>query len=128
MKLGYVSDERYVALPDVLLEFLNAQGDSWETRSRASGAVHIDVPQGQYRVILRKDGYGARISTITVPLAEPHHFRLLSDGLLGYAWPKWVRSGEESEFRVHSVEQYRLELWRYGLQPELVRPLGWHDE
>ena len=36
---------------------------------------------------------------MTVPVDCPYQFRLLSDGLLGYAWPKWVRSGEESEFR-----------------------------
>ena len=58
----------------------------------------------------------------------PYQFRLLSDGLLGYAWPKWVRSGERSEFRVHSVEPYHLALWRYGLKKELVRGLGWFDE
>ena len=63
-----------------------------------------------------------------MPTVPPHHFRLLSDGLLGYAWPKWVRAGEESEFRVHSVEAYKLELWRFGWEPEFVRPLGWHDE
>ena len=34
----------------------------------------------------------------------------LSDGLLGYAWPKCVRAGEQSEFRVHAVEQYHVEL------------------
>ena len=33
MLIGYVSDERYVALPDVLFEFTNGRG-SWETRSR----------------------------------------------------------------------------------------------
>ena len=35
----------------------------------------------------------------------PFQFRLLSDCLLGYIWPKWVRSGEIAEFRVHAVEQ-----------------------
>ena len=40
-------------------------------------------------------------------------------------WPKWVRAGERSEFRVHSPEPYRLSLWRYGWQKELVRPIGW---
>jgi len=39
-----------------------------------------------------------------------------------------VRSGEASEFRVHSIEAYKLELWRYGYAPEFVRSLGWHDE
>ena len=43
-------------------------------------------------------------------------------------WPKWVRSGETSEFRVHAVEQYQLTLWRYGLQKEYVAMIGWLDE
>src|SRR5580698_3349396 len=128
MLIGYVSDEQYVALPDVLLEFLNDRGESWETRSRASGAVHLELPPGEYKVILQKAGFGAKFSRVTVPSPTAHHFRLLSDGLLGYAWPKWTRSGQPSEFRVHSVEPYKLELWRYGWEPEFVRGLGWHDE
>ncbi|MCC6511274.1 MAG: carboxypeptidase regulatory-like domain-containing protein [Pirellulaceae bacterium] len=128
MLLGYVSDERYVALADVCIEFIGASGRSYETRSRASGAVHLELPAGRYRVILQKPGYGAKFSDIELPVTQPHQFRLLSDGLLGYAWPKWVRANEESEFRVHSVEQFHLELWRYGWQPEFVRNLGWHDE
>jgi hypothetical protein len=43
-------------------------------------------------------------------------------------WPKWVRSGERSELRAHSPEQYQLTLWRYGLQKECVQMLGWFDE
>lgn len=128
MLVGYVSDERYVALADVLLEFIDARGNSIEARSRASGSVHADLPVGEYRVILQKPGFGAKFSHVKIPLSEPHQFRLLADGLLGYVWPKWVRSGQEGEFRIHSVEQYQLELWRYGAQPELVRQLGWHDE
>lgn len=128
MLIGYVSDERYVALPDAMLEIIDSAGHSFEARSRASGAVHAELPAGTYRVVLQKPGYGAKFSQIRVPLAEPHHFRLLTDGLLGYAWPKWVRSGECSEFRVHSTEPYKLELWRYGWEPEFVQSLGWHDE
>ena len=128
MLIGYVSDERYVALPDAMLEFINDRGESWEARSRASGSVHADLPPGDYRVVVQKPGFGAKFSRVGLPAAAPHHFRLLSDGLLGYAWPKWVRSGEQSEFRVHSVEPYKLELWRYGWEPEFVRALGWHDE
>lgn len=128
MLIGYVSDERYVALPDVLLEFLNVAGESWETRSRATGAVHGQLPAGEYRVVLQKPGFGAKFSRITLPTEQPHQFRLLSDGLMGYTWPKWVRSGEKSEFRVHSVEPYKLELWRYGWKPEFVQSLSWHDE
>src|SRR6476661_4440596 len=109
MLIGYVSDEQYAALADVALEFLNAGGESWEARSRAGGSVHADLPAGDYKVILQKPGFGSKFSRLTVPVTEPHHFRLLSDGLLGYAWPKWTRSGEESEFRVHAVEQFKLE-------------------
>src|SRR5262245_58771802 len=128
MLVGYVSDERYSALADVAVEFTDARGGSWEARSRAGGSVHAELPPGEYVVTLQAPGFGAKRSRVTLPTAEPHQFRLLSDGLLGYAWPKWVRSSEQSEFRVHSVEPYKLSLWRYGWEPEFVRSLGWHDE
>lgn len=128
MLIGYVSDERYVAQSNVTLEFIHASGASYEAHSRASGAVYADLPDGTYKVILQKEGFGAKFSSVEIPVEKPHQFRILTDGLLGYAWPKWVRSGEEAEFRVHSVEQYKLELWRYGWKPERVKELGWHDE
>ena len=106
MLIGYVSDERYVALHDVALEFVDAPGRSWEARSRATGAVHAELPAGDYTVTLQRPGFGAKRSRVTVPVPEPHHFRLLADGLSGYVWPKWVRGGEAGEFRVHAVEQY----------------------
>src|SRR4051812_42913830 len=124
MLLGYVSDERYLALAGAEIEILGPRG-STATRSRASGAVHADVDPGRYELILAKDGYGSKRATVDVAADRPHHFRLLKDDLLGYAWPKWVRSGEASEFRVHSDAAYRLDLWRYGWQKELGRPLGW---
>ncbi len=127
MLIGYVSDERYVGLADVSLEFENAAG-SFEARSRATGAVHADLPPGEYVVTLQKAGFGNKRCRITVPSPAPHHFRLLVDGLLGYVWPKCVRGGEKAEFRVHAVEQYHLELWRYGREKEFDRGLGWYDE
>ncbi|MEX0711470.1 MAG: N,N-dimethylformamidase beta subunit family domain-containing protein [Pirellulales bacterium] len=128
MLVGYVSDERYVAMPLVLLEFTR-DGESIEARSRATGAVYADLaPGATYDVALYKQGYGSKRVRLTVEPGKLHHFRLLSDCLLGYVWPKWVKAGQESEFRVHSVEAYKLELWRYGWQKEFVRNLGWHDE
>lgn len=127
MLIGYVSDERYVALPDVILEF-ERDGQSVEARSRATGSVHADLQPGRYRVTLQKEGHGAKRVVLDLPGESPHHFRLLSDQLLGYAWPKWARSGERSEFRVHSPEAYKLELWRYGWERRQVKVLGWFDE
>jgi N,N-dimethylformamidase len=128
MLIGYVSDERYLALPDVLLEFEGEGGLSVEARSRASGAVHADLPAGRYKVTLHREGYGPKSVEIDLPDAAPYHFRLLIHDLLGYAWPKWVKSGEQAEFRVHALEAYRLDLWRYGLKKEHIRSLGWYDE
>jgi hypothetical protein len=129
MHVGYVSDENYVALADVLLEFTSAQGQSFEARSRATGSVCCDLPTDiEYEVTLQKPGFGSKRVRMTPRPGQIHHFRLLADGLLGYVWPKWVRSGEMAEFRVHSVEPYKLELWRYGWTKEFVRGLGWHDE
>jgi hypothetical protein len=127
MLIGYVSDERYTALPDALLEFVSAAG-SWEARSRARGAVYADLPDDEYDVIIYKSGYGAKRVRMMPRAGQPYQFRMLSDGLLGYAWPKWVRCGEQSEFRVHAIEPYKVELWRYGIEKEFVRHLGWHDD
>src|SRR5262249_57824312 len=41
--------------------------------------------------------------------------------------PKWCRAGDAVEFRVHTVEPYKLCLWRYGLSKEFVRNVGWYD-
>lgn len=127
MLLGYVSDERYIALAGVEIEIISTHG-SIATRSRASGSIHADLEPGRYEVILAKDGYGSKRVTVDLAANQPHHFRLLKDDLLGYAWPKWVTSGERSEFRVHSDAAYKIDLWRYGWKKELVRPLGWFDE
>ena len=60
MLVGYVSDERFVALSDVLFEF-RGQGDVVTARSSASGAVYADISPGDYEVILGRDGYGSKI-------------------------------------------------------------------
>ena len=127
MLFGYVSDERYVALAGVHVEILGAMG-AIPLSSTASGAVYADVPPGNYEIVLAKDGFGSKRVRLSLPSECPYQFRLLRDGLLGYAWPKWVKCGEASEFRVHSDAAYKLDLWRYGWQKELVRPLGWYDE
>jgi hypothetical protein len=127
MLAGYVSDEYYAALPDVLLEFRGADGSRAIASSAASGAVDVALPHGDYEVCLTKPGFGAKRVRAAVAPDKPVHFRLLSDHLLGYAWPKWCRAGEPVEFRVHTVEPYKLGLWRYGLQKEFVRNVGWYD-
>src|SRR5687768_9102231 len=122
MLIGYVSDERYTAVADALLEFSPAgeatapNADPVVVRSSPRGGVYAELPLGEYRVTLSKSGYGPKTVTVQVDprQARPQQFRLLSDGLLGYVWPRWVRAGERGEFRVHSVEPYRLTLWRYG--------------
>ncbi|MCE9605027.1 MAG: carboxypeptidase regulatory-like domain-containing protein [Planctomycetia bacterium] len=125
--IGYVSDERYVALPGVLFEFQRSDR-SVEARSRATGAVYAILDPGPWRVTMHLADHGSKSVEITVDPARPYHFRMLRDTLLGYAWPKWVKAGERGEFRVHSPEMYKLELWRYGWKKELVRSIGWFDE
>lgn len=127
MLLAYVSDEHYAALADVLLEFRAPSGQAWCVRSWPSGAVHGDLPPDEYEVCLTKPGFGSKRSRVTLGAGGVIHFRLLSDGLLGYAWPKWCRGGETVQFRVHTVEPYKLGLWRYGARKEFVRNIGWYD-
>src|SRR5580698_5341259 len=102
MLVGYVSDERDVALADVLLEF-ERQPESVVVRSTPRGAVYADLAPGAYRVTLVKPGYGSKSVSISLDPARPYRFRLLSDRLMGYIWPKWTTAGESGEFRVHSA-------------------------
>ena len=127
MLIGYLSDERYVAIADGLLLF-ERDGEAVPARSCANGAVYADIEPGQYAVSLNAPGFGPKRVTVDVQDGSVHHFRLLPNTLLGYAWPKCVKSGEQAEFRVHSPEQYKISLWRYGLEKELVQPIGWFDE
>jgi hypothetical protein len=126
--IGYVSDENYVALSDVAIE-IDRDGELVEViRSTPRGGVYADLEPGRYRFSLVTPGFGSKSVTLDLPLAEPYQFRLLSDCILGYVWPKWAKTGERSEFRVHSHEPYKLSLWRYGQEKEFIATLGWFDE
>ena len=91
MLIGYVSDEYHYALPGVLLEFEQDSAFAGVVSSTPSGAIYVDIEPGEYGVTLSKDGYGAKKVTMRVKPDRPYQFRLLSDCLLGYMWPKWVR-------------------------------------
>ncbi len=127
MLIGYISDEYYAALADVAVELHGPGGLHLLARSWPSGAIHADVPPGEYEVCFAKLGYGSKRVRARISSEHPASFRLLSDRLLGYAWPKWCRDGDTVEFRVHAVEPYKLELFRYGLHKEFVRNVGWYD-
>jgi hypothetical protein len=129
MPIAFVSDENYQALLYVVLEFQAADGEPVAVvTSSPRGAVYADLPVGEYRVTLAKPGYGSKTVTARIDSPRPCHFRLLSDSLYGYAWPKWVRSGGAGEFRVHAPEPYHLSLWRYGKSKELAQQIGVFDE
>lgn len=127
--LAYVSDEMYVALADVSGEFESEQtGEVTLLRSSPRGAFYGDLPPGRYRVTLSRIGYGSKISIAELAGGSAAQLRLLPDRVLGYMWPKWVRAGDKAEYRVHSVDQYQITLWRYGLEKEYVKMIGWVDE
>jgi hypothetical protein len=127
--LAYVSDEDYLALADVSGEF-ESRADKSVTLLTSSprGVFYGDMAPGEYGVTLGKHGFGAKWVDCQLGVGEPHQFRLLSDRLLGFMWPKWARSGEKSEIRTHSPEPFQLSLWRYGLKKEFVGTLSWFDE
>ena len=126
--IAYVSDENYLALAGVSGEFENLEsGLVTVAESSARGAFYLNLPSGRYRVTLSREGFGSKGSDVRLDSDAPLQFRLLSNSLYGFMWPKWVRSGEESEIRTHSPEQFQLSLWRYGLKKEFVRMLSWFD-
>jgi N,N-dimethylformamidase len=126
--IGFVSDEYFSALDDVGVEFQAAGATVAVTRSSPRGAILADLPAGDYDVTLVKQGFGSKRVSVTLPTAAPLQFRLLTDCILGYVWPREARAGERSEFLVHAAEPFRLTLWRHGLKRELVRIVGWFDE
>jgi hypothetical protein len=127
--VAFVSDENYVALAGVFVEFQSLEtGEVSVCSSSARGALYSPLASGRYRITLAKDGYGSKWVERDIETGEPLQLRLLTDGLLGYMWPKWVRAGEHSEIRLHSIEQCQLTLWRYGVQKEYVRMISWFDE
>ncbi len=74
MLVAYVSDERFLALPDVVIEFQGEAG-SFEARSRASGSVHIEVAPGRYTATLQKPGFGAKRVNLEIraaAISTPH--------------------------------------------------------
>ncbi len=104
--IAYVSDENYLALDNVRAEFESlVNGAVTILTSSPRGAFYGDLTPGKYRVTLAKEGYGAKWVNCEIGGSEPYQFRLLSDCLHGFMWPKWVRSGERSEIRAHSPEQ-----------------------
>src|SRR5690606_8967536 len=127
--LAYVSDEMYVAIAGVIAEWRSVStGSVAILRSSPTGAFYAEVVPGSYDVTLARDGYGSKTVQVELTGGQPHQFRLLSSGITGYAWPKWAVAGQQVEYRIHSVEEYRLSLWRYGARKEFAQLVTWMDE
>ena len=127
MLIGYVSDENYVAICDCLI-LIEGGDDPVEARSAANGAIFADIPSGEYSVVFNKDGYTGKRVSVNVDGTNPVQFRLMSDDLVGFMWPKWTTTDGSSEYCVHSVDGFKLDLWRYGWEQQFVRSYGWCDE
>ena len=65
MLIGYVSDERYIALHDVQFEISN-ETLHIEARSRATGEIFADIPPGPYTVTLQKDCFGPKRAKVNL--------------------------------------------------------------
>jgi len=126
MLLGYVSDEMFVAIADAQVEFRSAdKSQVFLFRSTPSGAIHGEIPPGEYDVAISHPAHGSKLSKYTNDVkAKPKQFRLMSKKLTGYIWPKWSRSGEKAEIRFSSHEVTEVSLWRLGWEVEHVRELG----
>ena len=122
MLIGYVSDERYVALPDVLAGVHQrprrvvggaVAGVGVGPRRPAAGRVPRRPAEAGLRgEVQPRDAAGRRAAPVPAAVRRPAR---ATPGRSGCG------RGEQSEFRVHSVEPYKLELWRYGWEPEFVR-------
>lgn len=127
MLAGYVSDENFIAVVGAAVEFEDRNGTCYNGVSSATGALRLDIPPGDYRVTVACPGHGRKVTDVRVGDGPPAQIRLVRDRLLGYAWPKAVRSGQRAELRISSPHAYRAELWRYGAEKEFVAHAG-HGE
>ena len=126
---AYVSDERDLAIPGADLEVTAQDGSVHLLRSSPSGAVHADLPDGAYDIVVSAAGHGAKRTSIEVRRdREPTRIRLLTGAPYGYAWPKCAAAGSTVELRLHSGEPFELTLWRYGWEPEMVAHVGDFDD
>ena len=70
MLVGYVSDERFVAIADVTVEFERDGETVASVHSTARGKVIADVEPGDYRVTLVKSGFGSKSVEMTADPAR----------------------------------------------------------
>lgn len=126
MLVGFVSDEMYVAIADAVVEFKNLDsGERTTVRSSASGALDLEVRNGNYEIALAHRDFGSKISRIEIDSEmAPHQFRLLSKTLVGYVWPKWSRGGSAAEIRFSSHVPVSVSLYRYGWEKEFIKKIG----
>ena len=122
MLIGYVSDERYVALPDVLLEF-SRDGESVEARSRASGSVHAELAQGDYynhlqgHLTMRRPGRGNFYLTLAVEEDQGSGFTSLVKALAEHRRSKILPNRRPGSF--YPFRAVKGVLARYTLRPTI---------
>ena len=83
---------------------------------------------GAYRVTLSKQGFGSKIVSVNLGDSSRISFGCSRTDCWGTCGRNGSARVSGSEFRVHSVEQYQLSLWRYGLRKECIGVIGWYDE
>ena len=123
MLIGYVSDERYVALADVLIEF---DRGGRVRRGRPLDAARGGLRRCSRRATYRRDARQGGLRPEACHRDVGGGRRRTSSGSCRTACSATSgRAGRgrasSREFRVHSVEPYRLSLWRYGCA-QGVRP------
>jgi hypothetical protein len=128
MHIGYVSDEWYQAVPGARVEIRKNGTRIATTESGPTGAVEADVQPREYEITVSKDEFGTKRRSVDVVAGGSHRFRLLSNDPLGYVWPKWTRAGGSGTCYLHTPEEAKLSLWRYGAEREHVEQVTWYDD
>ena len=123
MLVGYVSDERYVALADVLLEFERDGQSVAVVRSPRAAPSTPTRPPAATGSRWSRPGFGSK--SVDRGRRRRTHRRTSSacspTACSATSGPSGSAPASKSEFRVHSVEPYKLSLWRYGLEKEFIR-------
>ena len=126
MPWAFVSDENDIALSGVAILAESSSGERHRLTSAADGGVDFAPTPGEWKVTLASPGFGSKSVRLSASDGDaPYRFRLLSDDLSAYMWPKWCRGGERVVPQVHSVAPFKYSVFRYGLRKEPVGLSDW---
>lgn len=112
-------------LEDVLVEIIDQAELAVESAlSGIGGAWKILLPESGRCLRFSKSGFVDKTIGLTGGSIIPRKIRLLEDKLTAYTEKLWFKQNTVIDVFVHSPEDYKAELIRYGVKVETIQKIG----